>query len=210
MIAQLSRVSSGSVAGSVGGSENVDHCRAARAIRELLLALGEDPDREGLRDTPRRVARMFAEVFRGLREDPEPHLTRTFAEAHSDLVILKDIDFASFCEHHLLPFIGRVHIAYIPAGRVVGLSKLARTVDVFARRPQVQERLTGQIADAIMKHVRPLGVFVKVESEHLCMKVRGVSKQRGMMVTTVARGVLETDSARRAEVAAQILNPRAC
>lgn len=180
---------------------DVDHDRIERAVREILLAIGEDPDREGLVDTPRRVAKAYAQIFAGLRHDPAEHLQRIFEERTDEAVVCRNIEFHSMCEHHLLPFFGRVHIAYMPNGHeVVGLSKLARTVEVFARRPQVQERLTAQIADALMEHVQPLGVAVLIQSEHLCMKMRGVNKQNAEMVTTAFRGVYRDDPAQRIEV----------
>ena len=173
----------------------VDVGRAERAVREMLMALGEDPDREGLRDTPKRVVRMYRELFAGLTDDPSKDLARTFNERYDEIVLLRDINFASLCEHHLLPFMGKAHVAYLPKDRVVGLSKLARTVDAFARRPQVQERLTSQVADALMEHLDPNGVLVVIESEHLCMKVRGVSKPNGLMVTSAVRGEFKTNPA---------------
>ncbi len=180
----------------------VDLARAERAVRELLLALGEDPARDGLRETPERVARALAEMTAGMRDDAGRHLARTFAEASDELVVVRDVQFHSLCEHHLLPFSGVAHVAYLPAGgRVVGLSKLARTVDVFARRPQVQERLTAQIADAITLHLDAEAVGVMLESEHLCMKVRGARQPSSTMVTTAWRGRWKVDSHRRAEVA---------
>ncbi len=177
----------------------IDARRIERAVREILLALGEDPDREGLSETPGRVARMYAELFAGTRVDPAVHLRRTFAESYDEIVVLRDIDFASVCEHHLLPFMGRAHIAYLPNRQVAGLSKLARTVDAFARRPQVQERMTAQVVDALMEHLQARGALVVIEAEHLCMKVRGVSKPDGRMVTSAARGVFADDAAARAE-----------
>jgi GTP cyclohydrolase I len=181
----------------------VDHDRIARAVREILIAVGEDPDREGLLDTPARVARAYAETFAGLREDAGIHLARTFGHAASgdDAVILRNIEFASLCEHHLAPFLGRAHVAYLPSGgRVTGLSKLARTVDVFARRPQLQERLTAQIADALVEHLAPRGVAVLIEGEHMCMRVRGAKKADAKMVTTAMRGVYADDRDLRREV----------
>ena len=179
----------------------IDQPRIARAVRELLAAMGEDVHREGLRDTPARVARAYAQMFAGLVQSPATHLGRVFTEATSDVVICRDIEFFSMCEHHLLPFSGKAHIAYLPAGgQVVGLSKLARTVDVFARRPQVQERLTNQIADAMVEHLSPRAVAVVIESEHLCMKMRGVSKQSATMITTAMRGEYRTNSDLRREV----------
>jgi GTP cyclohydrolase I len=185
----------------------VDHDRIARAFREILIAVGEDPDREGLIDTPARVARAYAETFAGLREDASVHLARTFGHEASgdDVVMLRNIEFASMCEHHLAPFLGRAHVAYLPSGgRVTGLSKLARTVDVFARRPQLQERLTSQIADALVEHLQPRGVAVLIEGEHLCMRVRGARKADAQMVTTAMRGVYTEDRELRREVLALI------
>jgi len=174
--------------------------RMQRAVREMLVAIGEDPDREGLLDTPARVARSWAELFGGLREDAAVHLARTFEQDSEDLVTLRDIEFESFCEHHLLPVFGRAHIAYLPSNRrVVGLSKLARTVEVFARRPQLQERFTAQVADALMEHLQPQGALVVVEAEHMCMKMRGVRKEYPVMATTASRGVFATDGELRRE-----------
>lgn len=178
----------------------IDLERAEVAVRNLLVALGEDPDREGLADTPRRVAKMYRELFAGISADPAVHLKRVFHEQCDEVVLLRDIDFHSLCEHHLLPFHGRAHVAYLPGDKVVGLSKLARTVDAFARRPQVQERMTSQIADALMKHLAPKGAVVVVEAEHLCMKMRGVQKPNGTMVTSAVRGTFKESAAARAEV----------
>lgn len=186
-------------AGKAQRSGQIDVERAENAVRELLLALGEDPNRDGLLDTPRRVARMYRELFAGLRADPAEHLARTFDESYEEIVALRDISFSSICEHHLLPFVGKAHVAYLPGTRIVGLSKLARTVDTFARRPQVQERLTSQIVDALMKHLDPRGAMVIIESEHYCMKVRGVSKPGSVMITQAARGVFQTDATLRSE-----------
>ena len=183
----------------------VDQDRIARAVREILLAVGEDPDREGLLETPARVARAYAETLAGLREDAGTHLARTFEHEATgdDVVILRNVEFASLCEHHLAPFLGRAHVAYLPAGgRVTGLSKLARTVDVFARRPQLQERLTSQIADALVQHLQPRGVAVLVEGEHFCMRVRGARKADATMVTTAMRGVYAGDRELRRETLA--------
>jgi len=174
--------------------------RAEAAVRELLAALGEDPQREGLRETPRRVAKMYVELFSGLRSDPGEHLRRTFDERYDEIVALRDIQFASLCEHHLLPFLGKAHVAYLPGDRVVGLSKLARTVEAFARRPQVQERMTSQIADALMEHLDARGAAVVIEAEHLCMKARGVNQPGSRMVTSALRGRFRSDAAARAEV----------
>jgi GTP cyclohydrolase I len=181
---------------------NIDPPRAERAVRELLLALGEDPQRPGLQDTPARVARMYRELFAGLDEDPARHLERTFGEPYDEIVLLKDINFSSLCEHHLLPFMGTAHVAYLPSDRVVGLSKLARTVDAFARRPQIQERLTCQIADALMEHLDAKGALVVIESEHLCMKIRGVGKPNSTTVTSAVRGIFKSNAAARAEAMA--------
>jgi len=174
----------------------------------MLLAIGENPDRDGLRDTPARVGRLFAEVFSGLHVDPRALLRKTFEVDHEEMVLQKDINFASFCEHHLLPFSGRVHVAYIPTGRVVGLSKLARAVDALARKPQIQERLTQEIADLIHEELTPRGVLVVIEAEHTCMTVRGVRKAGTVCVTSAARGVYQTNAAARAEVLGHINSPR--
>jgi len=174
----------------------VDLARIARAVREILAAVGEDPDREGLAETPGRVARSYAELLSGLRDDAGRHLSRVFEHAApgDDLVVVRDIDFQSMCEHHLLPFRGKAHVAYLPAnGKVVGLSKIARTVDVYARRPQLQERLTANVADAIAEHLGARGVAVVMTAEHLCMQLRGARKQQADMVTTAFRGVLAED-----------------
>ena len=182
-------------------ASDVDLARIERAVREILLAIGEDPDRDGLLDTPRRVARAYREIFGGLREDPGVHLSRVFQQEHDDVIIVRDIEFHSVCEHHLLPFFGKAHIAYLPGdGQVVGLSKLARTVDVFARRPQVQERLTNQVADALVEHLNPRGVAVIVEAEHLCMKMRGVRKGCSTMITSTLRGDFREDVSLGTEV----------
>lgn len=175
-----------------------DQERAERAVRELLLAVGEDPDREGLKDTPARVARSYLELFAGLRQSAEDVLTTTFDLGHDELVIVKDIEVASFCEHHLLPFVGVAHIGYIPNvhGQITGLSKLGRLVDVFARRPQVQERMTTQIADSLVRILEPRGVIVVVECEHLCMTMRGVRKPGAKTFTSAVRGMLRRPETR--------------
>ena len=177
---------------------NVDHARVQAAVRELLLAIGEDPDRDGLRDTPARVARSYEEIFAGLWQDPAALLATTFDLDHEELVLVKDIEVWSVCEHHLLPFTGVAHVAYIPSrkGRVTGLSKLARLVDVFARRPQVQERLTTQIADALVTHLHPRGALVVLECEHQCMTMRGVQKAGSRTVTSAVRGALRGPATR--------------
>jgi GTP cyclohydrolase IA len=179
----------------------VDTTRVAGAVSELLAAIGEDPGRDGLVDTPVRVAAMYQELFAGLADDPSRHLTVTFAADHDEMVMVRDIPFASLCEHHLVPFIGRAHVAYIPGedGRITGLSKLARLVDGFARRLQVQERMTTQIADAIEKVLGPRGVLVVVEAEHLCMSMRGVKKPGTLTITSSVRGLFRSDVATRAE-----------
>jgi GTP cyclohydrolase I len=178
----------------------VDLDRIRRAVREILIAVGEDPDREGLLDTPDRVARMYAEIFSGLHTDPAEHLRRTFTQKHDELVLVKDIEFSSCCEHHLLPFIGKAHIGYLPAGKVVGLSKLARAVEAVAKRPQVQERMTEDLADLVMNEVQPRGVGVIVEASHSCMTIRGVKKPGAMTITSALRGMVKSNPATRAEL----------
>jgi len=187
--------------GSAPVAGGVDEARVEAAVRELLEAIGEDPGRDGLLDTPRRVAAMYQEIFDGVGDDPARHLTVTFAADHDEMVMVRDIPFASFCEHHMVPFIGRAHVAYIPAddGRITGLSKLARLVDGFAHRLQVQERLTTQIAAAIESALDPRGVLVVVEAEHLCMSMRGVKKPGTLTVTSSVRGLFRSDPATRAE-----------
>lgn len=174
--------------------------RIAAAVREILIAVGENPDREGLRNTPQRVARMYAEMFAGLNEDPRRHVKTFFTEKYDEMVVLRDIAFFSMCEHHLLPFEGKAHIAYLPDGKVVGLSKLARTVDAYAHRPQVQERLTTQIADTLMDELSAKGVAVVMEATHSCMTCRGVKKPGSIMVTSAIRGECCTNPATRAEI----------
>ncbi|WP_455566098.1 GTP cyclohydrolase I FolE [Oerskovia jenensis] len=183
-----------------------DEERASAAVRELLLAVGEDPDREGLQETPARVARAYREIFAGLRQEPGDVLTTMFDLGHEEMVLVKDIEVYSTCEHHLVPFHGVAHVGYIPNadGRITGLSKLARLVDVYARRPQVQERLTTQIADALVEHLEPRGVIVVVECEHLCMSMRGVRKPGSRTVTSAVRGQMR-DGATRAEAMSLIL-----
>ena len=178
---------------------HVDRRRIAAAVREILLAVGEDPDREGLRDTPDRVARMYEEVFAGMFDDPRRHLKTVFTERYDEIVVLRDVPFRSMCEHHLMPFEGKAHIAYLPDGKVVGLSKLARVVDVFALRPQVQERLTMQIADILMEELNAQGAAVVLEAVHTCMTCRGVKKAGSVMVTSAIRGICATNPATRAE-----------
>lgn len=177
----------------------VDQPRIERAVREILLAIGENPDREGLVETPQRVARMYAELFQGLSQDPAVHLRKFFTEKYDSMVIVKDIEFHSMCEHHLLPFIGKVHIGYIPRGRVVGLSKLARVVDTVSRRPQLQERMTETIADLLMSELDALGVGVVVEASHACMTLRGVRKPGSYCVTSAMKGTFRSRPSTRAE-----------
>ncbi len=179
---------------------SVDLQRIEHAVREILLAVGEDPDREGLRETPARVARMYAELFRGLRADPRRHLKKVFVEKYDEVVLVKDISFASICEHHLLPFMGKAHIAYLPDGKVVGLSKLARVVEDISRRPQVQERMTEDIADLLMEELNAKGVTVIIEAIHTCMTVRGIRKPGSLCVTSAVRGIFRTNASTRAEV----------
>jgi GTP cyclohydrolase I len=178
----------------------IDIPRIARAVREILIAVGEDPDREGLRETPARVARMYAELFRGLRADPRRHLKKVFVEKYDEVVLVKDISFESVCEHHLLPFMGKAHIAYLPDGKVVGLSKLARVVEDISRRPQVQERMTEDIADLMMDELKAKGVAVIIEAVHTCMTVRGIRKPGSLCVTSAVRGIFRTNASTRAEV----------
>jgi GTP cyclohydrolase I len=182
-----------------------DQARAEKAVRELLLALGEDPDREGLKETPARVARAMKENFEGLWQSPEEVLTTTFDIGHEELVIVRDIEVFSHCEHHLTPFHGVAHVGYIPSGKITGLSKIARLVDMYSRRPQVQERLTTQIADAMVEILNPLGVIVIIDCEHLCMSMRGVKKSNARTTTSAVRGVLQ-NTATRAEAISLITN----
>ncbi len=189
-----------------GGEPHVDLPRIEKAVREILLAIGEDPDRSGLIDTPKRVAKAYREVFAGLHQDPADILGTTFDIAHEEMVLVKDIPFYSTCEHHLVPFHGSAHVGYIPSleGRVTGLSKLARLVDMYAKRPQVQERLTTQIVEALVKHLKPRGAIVVVECEHMCMSMRGVRKPGAKTVTSAVRGLLH-EPATRAEAMSLIL-----
>jgi GTP cyclohydrolase I len=182
-------------------TNGIDQARIEKAIREILIAIGEDPDRDGLLDTPARVARMYAEIFSGLHEDPADHLRVTFEAGHDEMVMVRDIPMYSACEHHMLPWVGKAHLAYIPNddGRVIGLSKFARLVDGFARRPQVQERLTSQVADALQAKLEPKGVMVVIEAEHLCMSMRGVRKPGTTTVTSAVRGLFRTSVATREE-----------
>ncbi len=192
--------------GEAAEPTRIDIPRIENAVREILFAIGEDPEREGLRKTPNRVARMYAELFAGLHEDPERHLQAMFDEDHHEMVALRDIPFSSMCEHHLMPFEGKAHIAYIPGGKVVGLSKLARIVDSYAHRPQVQERLTSQIADLLAQKVHVKGCAVVLEAVHTCTTCRGVRKPGSVMVTSALRGLMKTIDKTRAEALA-LLSP---
>jgi GTP cyclohydrolase IA len=200
------------VNGRLGGvpvERAVDLKRIEDAVREILIAIGEDPDRDGLRRTPTRVAQAYAELFAGLRVNPSEVLTTTFMANHDELVLVRDIEVFSLCEHHLLPFHGVAHIGYIPGedGRITGLSKLARLVDVFARRPQVQERLTTQIADLLMERLQPRGVIAVLECEHMCMAMRGIQKAGSRTVTSAVRGVFKLDAKSRSEAMSLIIHP---
>jgi GTP cyclohydrolase IA len=187
------------------GMAKVNHAQIEDAVRLLLEAVGENPNREGLLDTPKRVARMYEEIFAGLNQDPEEYFETIFGEDHEELVLVKDIPFYSMCEHHLVPFYGKAHVAYIPkGGKVTGLSKLARAVDAVAKRPQLQERITSTIANAIMNKLEPHGVMVVVEAEHMCMTMRGVKKPGSKTVTSAVRGTLAEDVNARAEILALI------
>ena len=196
--------------GRIAPTGRVDLDRAAAAVRELLIAVGEDPDREGLKSTPARVARSYAEIFAGLFVNPDEVLETTFDENHDELVLVKDIAIYSTCEHHLVPWHGTAAVGYIPGetGRITGLSKLARVVDLYARRPQVQERLTSQVADAVMRRLEPQGVIVVVQAEHLCMAMRGVRKPGSLTMTSAVRGIFKSDQRTRAEALSLILGPR--
>jgi GTP cyclohydrolase I len=193
---------------AAGGSGQVDLPRIERAVREILIAVGEDPDREGLRETPARVGRMYAEMFAGLRQDPREHTQKFFREEYDEVVLVRDISFCSMCEHHLLPFIGRAHVAYIPKGKVIGLSKIARVVEVIARRPQVQERMTEEIANLLVAELDAKGVAVVVEASHSCMTIRGVKKPGSSMVTSAMKGLFRSNLSTRAEVMQLIYGDR--
>jgi GTP cyclohydrolase I len=188
----------------------MDMERIAKAVREILEAIGEDPDRDGLRDTPERVARMYAEICSGIHEQVDTHLAVTFEAGHDEMVMVRDIAMQSICEHHLIPFIGRAHVAYIPGedGRITGISKLARLVDALARRPQVQENLTVQVADEIDRTLQPRGVMVVIEAEHLCMTMRGVRKPGSTTVTSAVRGLFRSSVATREEAMRFIVGQR--
>ncbi|HKL41711.1 MAG TPA: GTP cyclohydrolase I FolE [Clostridia bacterium] len=186
----------------------MDNKRIEKAFREILIAIGEDPDREGLKETPSRVARMYEEIFSGLDTDPRRHMKVTFSEEqHDELVLVKDIPFYSMCEHHFVPFMGKAHVGYIPQdGSVVGLSKLARVVEEIAKRPQLQERITSEVANIIMEEIKPRGVIVVIEAEHLCMSMRGVKKPGSKTVTSAVRGIFKSNSKSRSEVMSLINN----
>ena len=188
-------------------SHPIDHDRIAKAVKEILSAIGEDPERDGLLDTPQRVARMYAEICGGLREDPSAHLDTTFEVSHDEIIVVRDIPFFSICEHHLIPFFGKAHVAYLPEkdGRITGLSKLARLVDGYAKRPQVQERLTCEIANAMEEKLHPRGAAVVLEAEHLCMSMRGIKKPGATTITSSVCGIFREDPAARAEAMNLIL-----
>jgi GTP cyclohydrolase IA len=179
---------------------HVDQARIRKAVREILAAVGEDPDREGLRETPARVARMYAELFSGLHDDPRHHLQKFFTEKYDEVVLVKDISFNSMCEHHMLPFMGTAHVGYLPNGRVVGLSKIARVIEVVSKRPQVQERMTETIADLLVEELQAKGVAVVIEASHSCMTIRGVRKPGSLCVTSAMRGVFRSNLSSRSEI----------
>jgi len=197
-----------SASSSPGLVSPVDFPRLEKAVREILAAVGEDPDREGLLETPARVARMYAELFAGLHLQPARHLKRVFTEEYDELVLVRDIAFNSMCEHHLLPFIGVAHVGYLPRGKVVGLSKLARVVDEVSRQPQVQERMTHQVANLLQQELDPKGVVVVIEASHSCMTIRGIRKPGSLTITSAVRGLFKTNQASRAEVLAFIHGKR--
>jgi GTP cyclohydrolase I len=186
----------------------IDHGRIEAAVREILIAVGEDPDREGLQETPARVARLYSEIFSGLKQDPRQLLRKTFTQKYDEMVVVKDIRFESVCEHHLLPFIGKAHIAYLPKGKLVGLSKLARAVEVLARRPQVQERMTEELADLVMQELDARGVGVVMEASHSCMTIRGVRKPDSVCSTSAMRGAFRENQSTRTEFLALISSSR--
>jgi GTP cyclohydrolase IA len=193
---------------SSAGRPAVDQPRIQRAVREILAAVGEDPDREGLLETPARVARMYAELFSGLHEDPRQHLQKFFTEKYDEVVLVRDISFNSMCEHHMLPFMGKAHIGYLPAGRVIGLSKLARVVESVARRPQVQERMTETIADLLVEELEAKGVAVVIEASHSRMTIRGIRKPGSVCVTSAMRGIFRSHVSSRAEIMTLIYGER--
>jgi GTP cyclohydrolase IA len=193
---------------SATGNGTVDLPRIERAVREILAGFGEDPNRDGLLETPGRVARMYAELFAGLHLDPARHLQKTFEERYDELVLVRDISFNSMCEHHLLPFIGVAHVGYLPRGKIVGLSKLARVVEEISQRPQVQERMTHQVADLLQTELDPKGVIVVIEASHSCMTIRGIRKPGSLTITSAVRGLFKTNTSSRAEVLSLISGPR--
>lgn len=195
-------------ADATSAAPRVDLERIQRAVREILLAVGEDPDREGLQETPARVARMYAELFGGLRADPRQHLRKFFTQEYDEVVLVRDISFHSMCEHHLLPFMGKAHIGYSPSGRVIGLSKLARVVEEVARRPQVQERMTEEIALLLEEELQAKGVAVVVEATHSCMTIRGIRKPGSLCVTSAMKGIFRTNISSRAEILQLIYGER--
>jgi GTP cyclohydrolase I len=192
----------------VSPAKPIDQERIKEAVREILIAIGEDPDREGLSETPDRVARMYTEMFAGLYTDPREHVGKTFTQKYDEMVLVRDIEFSSMCEHHLLPFAGKAHVAYIPNGKVAGLSKLARVVDTLSRRPQIQEQMTEQIADLLMEELGAKGVAVIVEASHSCMTIRGVRKPGSMTTTSAMRGIFRENSKTRAELMSLIFAPQ--
>jgi GTP cyclohydrolase IA len=194
--------------GARAATSKVDQPRIERAVREILAAVGENPDREGLVDTPGRVARMYAELFGGLHEDPRVHLRKFFTEQYDEIVLVRDISFNSMCEHHMLPFLGQAHIGYLPSGRVVGLSKLARVVESVARRPQVQERMTETIANLLMEELEAKGVAVVIEATHTCMTIRGIRKPGSLCVTSAMKGIFRANLSSRSEMMNLIYGPR--
>jgi GTP cyclohydrolase I len=181
-------------------TKKIDEARIEKAVREILSAVGEDLNREGLKDTPARVARMYGELLAGMRDNPDIHISRVFNENYDEIVLLRDIPFYSMCEHHLMPFIGSAHVAYLPSGKILGVSKLARIVDCFARRLQTQERLTSQIADCLMTNLKPQGVAIVLEASHSCMTIRGIRKPGSVMVTSAVRGLFRKDPRSRNEI----------
>lgn len=191
----------------VSPAKPIDQERIREAVREILLAIGEDPDREGLSDTPERVARMYTEMFAGLYTDPREHVRKTFTQKYDEMVLVRDIEFSSMCEHHLLPFTGKAHVAYIPNGKVAGLSKLARVVDTLARRPQIQEQMTEQIADLLIEELGAKGVAVIIEASHSCMTIRGVRKPGSMTTTSAMRGIFRENPKTRSELMSLIFGP---
>jgi GTP cyclohydrolase IA len=186
--------------------KKVDEARIEKAVREILSAVGEDLNRDGLKDTPARVARMYGELLAGMHDDPNTHISRVFNEDYDEIVLLRDIPFYSMCEHHLMPFIGSAHVAYLPSGKILGVSKLARIVDCFARRLQTQERLTSQIADCLMTNLKAQGVAVVLEASHSCMTIRGIKKPGSVMVTSAVRGLFRKDQRSRNEIMSLIHN----